>query len=186
MNSFSLGYPRIHSTVVLFSAVLIYTVIYSSMAAPSDPAANTKLRSRRSNPNAYDLPHFIQCPTGQGLYRLRSAHHNVYEDRNFNYACRSVTSNSVTCSWTNYLNSFDEEISFMCPKNQYLAGVASYHENTPEDRRFQFQCCSASNIKSHECFLTGYINNYDQYIDYQAPTNWIFAGTASVHHNTYE
>lgn len=171
---------------MLFSAVLIYTVIYSSIAAPSDPAANTKLRSRRSDPNRYDQYHFIQCPPGEGLNRLRSAHHNTHEDRYFDYDCTTVTSKPVSCSWTGYVNTFDEPISFMCPTNQYLAGVASYHDNTPEDRRFKFQCCSASNMKSHECFLTGYVNNYDQYINYQAPPNWIFAGTASVHHNTHE
>ena len=171
---------------MLFNVVLMYTVICSSMAAPSDPTANTKVHSKRSDPNAYDLPHFIQCPTGQGLYRLQSAHHNDYEDRYFDYACRAVTSKSVSCSWTGYVNAFDEPISFMCPMNQYLAGVASYHDNNSEDRRFQFQCCSAYNLKSHECFLTGFINRYDHYINYQAPTNWIFAGTASVHHNTHE
>lgn len=171
---------------MLFSLVLIYTVIHSSMAAPSDAAASTKLRSRRSDRNLYDLPHFIQCPTGQGLYHLQSAHHNVNEDRYFDYTCRAVTSKTVSCSWTDYVNTFDEPISFMCPKNQYLAGVQSYHDNVSEDRRFKFQCCSAYGLKSHECFLTDFVNNYDQYFSYQAPSNWIFAGTASVHHNTNE
>ena len=55
----------------------------------------------------------------------------------------------------------------MCPMNQYLAGVASYHDNNSEDRRFQFQCCSAS-------------NNYDQYVNYKLQ-HIIFTGTLSVH-----
>jgi len=175
---------RIYSAVVILIVVLIYAPILSSVAAPLNSA--TKIRYKRGDPNAYDLPHFIQCPTGQGLYRLRSAHRNDYEDRYFDYACRVVTADPVTCTWTGYVNAFDEPISFMCPKNQYLAGVQSYHRNGYEDRRFSFQCCASSQLKSQECFLTGFWNNYDQYIDYTAPIGWIFAGTASVHSNPHE
>ena len=164
--------------------VLIYAPILSCAAGPLN--SGTGIRFRRGDPNGYDLPHFIQCPSGQGLYRLLSAHHNVHEDRYFDYACRVVTGSPVTCTWTGYVNAFDEPVSFMCPKNQYLAGVSSYHENYHEDRRFSFQCCASSQLKSRDCFLTGFIKNYDQYINYQAPTGWIFAGTVSVHSSTHE
>jgi len=94
-----------------------------------------KIRSRRGDPNGYDLPQFIQCPTGQGLHRLLSAHLDTAEDRYFDYACRVVTANPLTCTWTGY---FDEPLSFMSPKNQYLAGVSSYPYNVAENRRFSF------------------------------------------------
>jgi len=164
---------------------LIYAPILSCAAAPYLNSA-TEIRSRRSDRNAYDLPHFIQCPSGQGLYRLRSAHHNDHEDRYFDYACRAVTANPVTCSWTGYVNEFDEPVSFTCPQNNFLAGISSYHDNHKEDRRFRFQCCGSHHLRSQGCFLTGYVNNYDEYINYQAPTGWTFAGTVSVHHNRHE
>ena len=95
--------------------ILIYAPILSCAAAPLNSAA--EIRSRRGDPNGYDLPHFIQYPTGQGLYHLLSAHSNAQEDRYFDYACRVVTANCVTCTWTGYVNAFDELVSFMCPKS---------------------------------------------------------------------
>jgi len=32
----------------------------------------------------------------------------------------------VTCTWTGYVNEFDEPVSFSCPQNEYLGGISSY------------------------------------------------------------
>lgn len=67
-----------------------------------------------------------------------------------------------------------------------MNGIQSYHDNGREDRRFKIRCCRAPNKKTHECFITAYLNNWDRFFDYSAPSGYVFAGTVSVHDNGKE
>lgn len=97
-----------------------------------------------------------------------------------------MTSNGASCYWTGYINGFDEPIAFTCPANYYMGGISSYHDNRSEDRRFNVQCCYPYGMASHECAITGYVNWWDSYVDYSAPSDHIFTGFASVHDNHRE
>ena len=50
---------------------------------------------------------------------------------------------SYICSWyiTGYVNDFDAPVLYSCPNGGYINGVASYHHNHYEDRRYRFRCC---------------------------------------------
>ncbi|ROI15312.1 Hemagglutinin/amebocyte aggregation factor [Anabarilius grahami] len=61
----------------------------------------------------------------------------------------------------------------------------SMHHNYYEDRLWDFGCKDTS-IKSTECFLSHYVNNFDQEFTFQCPTNYVIAGMHSFHNNYYE
>ena len=46
-----------------------------------------------------------------------------------------------SCSWTDYVNDWDNTYNYSCPDGKVLVGVGSKHDNRKEDRRFRFQCC---------------------------------------------
>ncbi len=175
------------------SSVLVITValVCSAMAVPSpSDEENEVLRPKRNrNPNNYDEEHSIECPNGYGLCNLKSEHNNDREDRIFDYACCRVTGTvrSASCTWTHYGETYyDEPISFMCPRHQYMGGTASRHDNSREDRQFKYQCCSGG-FTSRGCEMTNFLAGWDQKIDYSAPRHgYIIAGTASKHSNQHE
>ncbi len=169
----------------IFTLLLICTGALGSMDKPL-AMNNSTARSKRGDPNGYDLPHHIQCPTGEALYKLRSSHSNSREDRYFDYSCRRVSDHASGCFWSGYVNSFDWPVSFMCPANYYLAGTSSYHDNGREDRRFKFYCCKSSPLKTHECFITGFLNGFDHHVSYTSATGSVFTGMTSEHHNHHE
>jgi hypothetical protein len=54
----------------------------------------------------------------------------------------------LNCYWSGWQNDFDAEFVFSCPDHYVIAGEHSYHSNGPEDRRFEFKCCSLSSQNS--------------------------------------
>ena len=132
--------------------------------------------------NQWDGPLSQQCPGGQGFYRVRSEHNNGREDRLWEFYCRSVVQcASATCTTTSYINNFRDVISFMCPKNKYMAGVHSYHDNGKEDRRWRFTCCSAPSYVTRECRLTGFVNNFDHPMNFIASAGEVITGVNSYY-----
>ena len=82
------------------------------------------------------------CNKGEGIYKVQSEFRGYYNDRRWNFECRKVVQNNaqVTCTQTkSYVNDFNV---FPCGDNQYMAGVESYHDNSKEDHRWKFTCCS--------------------------------------------
>ena len=107
---------------------------------------STNLRQRRfSYHNEWDDRLYRVCEVGYGMYHVESRHDNYREDRIWRWECRQVFRNRhQTCSWTSYVNQFDEPILFMCGWNEYLRGVESYHSNHHKDRRWRFYCCHSN------------------------------------------
>ena len=132
--------------------------------------------------NNWDAQLSKACPTGQGFYRVRSKHDNGREDRRWEFYCRKVVQQgNPTCTKSSYINQFQEFISFMCGKNQYIGAVESYHENSKEDRRWKFTCCSAPSQATRDCRLTDYVNNLDGIMDFQASNGEVITGVFSYY-----
>jgi len=97
--------------------------------------------SRYGNINSYDSTSYVDCPANYVLTGIQSHHHNGAEDRQFRYDCGHFsgwsTSNPNT---TPYVNGWDQTVNYYCPSGKVLTGMRSYHNNGPEDRRFQFTC----------------------------------------------
>ena len=56
----------------------------------------------------------FECPTGQSIYKLISKHDNGKEDRVWDFKCRSVGHTVERCTWSGYINEFDDHIGMKC------------------------------------------------------------------------
>ena len=119
--------------------------------------------------NEFDRPVKKDCNKGEGIYKIQSEFHESHRDRRWNFECRKVVQNNakVTCTQTqSYVNEFNGPIVFSCGDNEYIAGVESYHENSKEDRRWKFTCCSDSNYMISDCQLSEDANKLGQAMDF--------------------
>ncbi|KAK3804421.1 hypothetical protein RRG08_006720 [Elysia crispata] len=139
--------------------------------------------------NDWDGEVNFECPEAQVIKSVYSVHENHFEDRRWKFDCVPPPSGAVpkNCEWTDdYVNDWDEAITFMCPPNQLLAGVYSVHNNDFEDRQMKFKCCKDSNYKTYSCELSDYLNEYDEVLDYNVPNGFVLTGWYSVHSNKRE
>ena len=160
---------------------------------PSDSSventlANSKVRYRRSYNNDFDGNLYRVCDGGFAMYRVESHHNNRREDRQWRWSCRYVVPHysPQTCRWTGYVNDYDDPMSFTCGSNEYISGVQSHHHNRHEDRRWNFYCCSSPGHTTSGCYQTPYVNNWDDPMDYAAPSGHVITGATSYHDNGRE
>ncbi|CAB4008264.1 Hypothetical predicted protein [Paramuricea clavata] len=125
------------------------------------------------------------CSKGYSISRVSSLHSNRHEDRSWSFRCRHNSKITSSCKWSGWVNWFDREILYQC-RNGVIAGWHSYHSNRHEDRRFQFKCCRTKKNCVRNCVWTGYVNNWDAYINYGVPRGYFLTGTKSYHHNGHE
>jgi len=78
-----------------------------------------------------------------GLIGAISYHSDSKEDRRWTFYCGELKSGYETydCGWTNYVNGWDQDVNYDCPKDGIMRGISSYHDNGKEDRRWRFECC---------------------------------------------
>ncbi|KAJ8314050.1 hypothetical protein KUTeg_008611 [Tegillarca granosa] len=82
-------------------------------------------------------------------------------------------------------NKWDKPLNFQCPTGQAISWIKSIHNNHREDRLFDFRCTNKC-PKANSCHWTGYINNYDQRVDFVCPSGGMISGFKSVHSNHHE
>ena len=66
--------------------------------------------------------------------------------------------------------------------------IYSEHDNYYEDRRYRIGCIQVSipPYELEDCVWTDYVNDWDEEVDYECPTNKVMTGMASVHDNHKE
>ncbi|XP_075066468.1 hemagglutinin/amebocyte aggregation factor-like isoform X2 [Mixophyes fleayi] len=136
--------------------------------------------------NNYDQVLKYQCQNHQSISFIISIHDDIFEDRTWDFGCQNTFNKAESCYWTSYVNDFDQEFTFVCPFGTILSGMESYHDNTAEDRRWKFYCCKGEALFTRNCRWSRYVNNFDHYLRWDAPTNHHLTGAHSYHHNTYE
>ena len=138
--------------------------------------------------NNYDGVLDFTCPHGYGVYYINSVHSNYYEDRKWNVKCRKMVriGYPVTCEWREADTwSWDGNLRFTCPGNQFLSGLYSSHSNHYNDRYWKFYCCSAP------CHTLGTkynsaTNSYDGAFTRElSDAESVFTGMNSHTHNNY-
>ena len=137
--------------------------------------------------NKFDKPVKKDCNEREGIYKIQSEFHKYYRDRRWNFECRQVVQNNakVTCTQTHsYVNEFNGPIVFSCGDNEYMAGVESYHEDSKEDRRWKFTCCSAFNHKTSDCRLSEDTNGLGQAMNFQGGNGEVITGVDSSTYST--
>ena len=133
--------------------------------------------------NEFDRPVKKDCNKGGGIYKIQSEFHKSHRDRRWNFECRKVVQNNakVTCTQIqSYVNEFNGPIVFSCGDNEYIAGVESYHENSKEDRRWKFTCCSDSNYMISDCRLSEDANKLGQMMNFRAGDGEVITGVNSL------
>eukprot|EP00049_Salpingoeca_infusionum_P005502 m.92811 g.92811 ORF g.92811 m.92811 type:complete len:2840 (+) comp12991_c0_seq1:76-8595(+) len=121
--------------------------------------------------NDWDAPFTYTCAYGHSLYWLRSVHSNSKEDRLWQAGCAKHTTSTITltsCTWTNYLNDWDQPLDWRPSAPITLAGYGGYHDNGKEDRRWRVRHCSVS------CQSPWYISGYKCY----CPSGHFVSGSA--------
>ncbi|BFZ22658.1 hypothetical protein BsWGS_25697 [Bradybaena similaris] len=92
--------------------------------------------------NEFDRPLQYSCPNDEVMNGMMSYHDNRYEDRRFMLQCCRVA-NIVpkNCFYTWWVNDWDGPMNFNVPWGMAIKGVYSEHDNSKEDRRWQFYLC---------------------------------------------
>ncbi|KAH9491656.1 hypothetical protein Btru_030606 [Bulinus truncatus] len=68
-----------------------------------------------------------------------------------------------------------------------LLALTSIHNNHHEDRIWNFTCSAPPHgAKLSTCEWSGYVNQYDQLVNYQCPGEGMICGIESVHDNRHE
>uniref|UniRef100_F7A0W1 Uncharacterized protein n=1 Tax=Xenopus tropicalis TaxID=8364 RepID=F7A0W1_XENTR len=136
--------------------------------------------------NNYDEPLYFECPNHQSISLIISNHDNKREDRVWDFSCKATFSEQKFCYWTGYVNDFDQEFTFTCASGAVLTGMDSYHDNKREDRRWQFLCCQGEVPVDRLCTWSGYVNQFDEYLRWDADPNYYLVGVSSYHDNSKE
>ncbi|KAA0720723.1 Millepora cytotoxin-1 [Triplophysa tibetana] len=82
-------------------------------------------------------------------------------------------------------NGYDQEVNFACPAGGSISYIKSQHDNRPEDRMWEFGCKHTFDAGT-ECFWTPYVNDFDQKLNYECPSNYVVSGMSSYHSNKHE
>ncbi|KAG9329598.1 hypothetical protein JZ751_003510 [Albula glossodonta] len=136
--------------------------------------------------NSYDDPLTFTCNQEDSISMVTSKHSNSHEDRLYGFSCKKTFDSLAQCFWTNYVNCFDERFTFYCPPNHVISGMASYHDNGREDRRWKYYCCRVNNYCNSNCRWTTYVNNFDDYFTWNVPSQNYLVGAESYHDNKRE
>ena len=136
--------------------------------------------------NSFDLAHNFSCPFGQPIINVSGHHDNRFEDRMYCYSCRPDSKNATDCYQTGFVNELDNPVATLCRPNYYIAGVYSDHDNTREDRRFDYRCCENTYQCTRDCILTGPVNTFDGVMSYNSSHGNVIVGAFSWHDNVKE
>merc|ERR1712216_986358 len=83
---------------------------------------------------------------------------------------------------------WDAHWTIECPAGQYMWGFSSHHDNSREDRRFNFKC---RHFDGEERWTgttdwTGWLNGWDSSLNRESPNDKFLIGIQSHHDNGRE
>jgi len=124
-----------------------------------------------------------------GMY---SVHDNHKEDRRFKFYQSAHGSSATGCYWTGETG-WDAEWTLAANQGSAITGLWSRHDNHKEDRIFKLRFCqivstaaaSAAPTQSAPVW-TGFVNSYDQEVNWVGGNGYVMTGIHSKHHNSYE
>jgi len=140
----------------------------------------------------WDAEWTIQAHAGEAITGMWSRHDNGKEDRLFKFRfCKlgspvptaPPTPAPPTATWTGWVNSWDQPVDWQASTGSVMTGVHSKHDNSKEDRLWDFQQYPL--LATTSPVLTDFVNNWDQEFTYGDDSR-AFVGMYSVHHNSYE
>lgn len=145
--------------------------------------------------NNFDSPVNYSTYGSNAIAGVTSYHQNQQEDRRFTFrSCQVRVDDQAATRKASLLfpqvNDYDQRVVFNCPADMILTGVSSTHNNGAEDRVFGYTCSSfhynGKRLKYKNCISTGWVNNFDQAVNYTPPSNYFLVGEDSYHDNGKE
>ncbi|KAL3879502.1 hypothetical protein ACJMK2_031798 [Sinanodonta woodiana] len=90
-----------------------------------------------------------------------------------------------------FSNAMDGDMNFQCPPHKYISYVGGHHDNSYEDRQYEFRCTTVpfaeASLAQETCDWTAsYVNNFDEPVIFECSNNGYLSGVHSVHDNHYE
>ncbi|KAM9407149.1 hemagglutinin/amebocyte aggregation factor-like isoform 2-T2 [Salvelinus alpinus] len=82
-------------------------------------------------------------------------------------------------------NQFDQPLHFNCPSRQSISHINSQHDNSYEDRVWDFECKDTF-VSEPECHWSPYVNDLEQEFSFKCPNNYVLTGVNSYHSNPHE
>jgi len=116
-------------------------------------------------------------------HKARERSHKATERRNKQARLRVINR-----GWTGWANNWDGALHYAHTGNNgyFINGIGGVHHNGKEDRLFKFHNMQiGSRIRQHR-YVTGYVNNWDGYMQFTCPGDRVITGFRSYHHNGRE
>ncbi|KAH3890485.1 hemagglutinin/amebocyte aggregation factor-like [Dreissena polymorpha] len=99
------------------------------------------------NVNNYDQTVNYQCEGNGYISGMESVHNNGHEDRIWGYRCCWMRGISMDgCYSTGWTNEWDGVQNYRVRDGYAMVGVHSVHDNTREDRRFEYRICKITYV----------------------------------------
>lgn len=123
----------------------------------------------------------MECPSGHGIYKVRSQYIHDRSDRSWTYECRKVVKSSFDyCFWTDYMDYTNGYLNAEC---DVVTGVRSLFNVRQQRRVMKVRCCSSKNLVLGECTKTNDVNGLKGDINYEVSSNAIVTGLESFYNN---
>merc|ERR1712189_150056 len=108
-------------------------------------------------------------------------------DSSNNETLSKTNNETLSKAWNaNYINNHGDSMFYSCGGASYVSGFESIHSNWYEDRRWKVKCCSGTGTCLTECDFTGYINGWEEDMDYRVPNGHVIKTVKSEHSSWYE
>ncbi|XP_043535221.1 hemagglutinin/amebocyte aggregation factor-like isoform X2 [Chiloscyllium plagiosum] len=106
---------------------------------------------------------------------------NKTDERVWDFACKATFRGIINCSWTDYVNNFDEGINFSCPSESLICGVENLQLPKHKDRKWKFYCCGKYTVCYANCAWTDYVNESKEYFSWLVPKGFYLVGAVRYH-----
>ncbi|XP_033726019.1 hemagglutinin/amebocyte aggregation factor-like [Pecten maximus] len=130
----------------------------------------------------------IDCGQAQHLERISSTYSTTHRDRKWSFACRPTPASikrRLSCAWSSYINYYDDTFEKACSGHGFLNGLYSIYNEHFVDRRWRVRCCYPVRHDACNCYYTGYVNWYQETLNYAVPSNRFVAGIRSLYSAHY-
>ncbi|XP_069371240.1 uncharacterized protein [Paralichthys olivaceus] len=132
-----------------------------------------------TNPEGGLLVQF--CEDKEAVSRMKSTY--VGSDRIWSIDCKPFIALTTDCSWSGFINVFENELNFNCKANHVITGVYSIYSSEHEDRQWNFLCCSVDKLITFDCRETPKLNYYTEDFDWHVPGDNYLTGARTYGNN---
>ncbi|XP_060676737.1 hemagglutinin/amebocyte aggregation factor-like isoform X1 [Hemiscyllium ocellatum] len=153
---------------------LLFCVLLARVRAPSEGPEKRWLVDNMSGMS-------YVCPRGGSISVIVSQFNNKTDERVWDFACKATFRGIINCSWTDYVNNFDEGINFSCPSESLICGVENLRLPKHKDRKWKFYCCGKYTVCYANCAWTDYVNESREYFSWLVPKGFYLVGAVRYH-----